>query len=93
VTERSTAGPERAVRTREGLTGSAAETFRREGLAVASLFVLGAQAAVSGGALRFPFAGKAAPADAVESAVPGRSRIIAKVASRKGRAGSSAWSV
>ena len=59
---------ERAVRTRERLIGSAAETFCREGFAVASLSVISAQAGVSSGALHFHFAGKAALADAVESA-------------------------
>ncbi|WP_442813919.1 TetR family transcriptional regulator [Streptomyces sp. NBC_00151] len=75
---------ERAVRTRERLIGSAAETFCREGFAAASLCVISAQAGVSSGALHFHFAGKAALADAVESAALDRLRIIAGVASREG---------
>lgn len=84
---------ERAVRTRESLIRSAAETFYREGFAVASLSVISAQAGVSSGALHFHFASKAALADAVETAALDRLRIIAQVASRQGRAGSSAWSM
>jgi AcrR family transcriptional regulator len=75
---------ERAVRTRESLIRSAAETFYREGFAVASLSVISAQAGVSSGALHFHFASKAALADAVETAALDRLRIIAGVASRQG---------
>lgn len=75
---------ERAVRTRESLIRSAAETFYREGFAVASLSAISAQAGVSSGALHFHFASKAALADAVESAALDRLRTIAGVASREG---------
>ena len=75
---------ERAVRTRERLIRSAAETFHREGFAVASLSVISTQAGVSSGALHFHFASKAALADAVESAALDRLRIIAGVAPREG---------
>ncbi|MFJ6837283.1 ScbR family autoregulator-binding transcription factor [Streptomyces sp. NPDC091209] len=78
------AGQERAVRTRERLIRSAAETFCREGFAVASLSVISAQAGVSSGALHFHFGGKAALADAVGGAALDRLRIIAGVASREG---------
>lgn len=59
---------ERAVRTREALIRSAAETFHREGFAVASLTAISARAGVSSGALHFHFASKAALAGAVEGA-------------------------
>ncbi|WP_406840985.1 hypothetical protein ACICHK_40460 [Streptomyces sp. AHU1] len=93
MTRHATAGGERAARTRKGPAGSAAETFRREGFAVASLFVIGARAAVGGKAPPFRFAGEAAWAGAAESAVPDRLRIIAEGAWREGPAGSGAWPV
>ncbi|MFJ9646074.1 ScbR family autoregulator-binding transcription factor [Streptomyces sp. NPDC101206] len=58
---------ERALRTRTTLIGAAAETFDREGYAVASLTAISSLAGVSNGALHFHFASKAALADAVEA--------------------------
>ncbi|MFF4830213.1 ScbR family autoregulator-binding transcription factor [Streptomyces sp. NPDC001315] len=56
---------ERAVRTRNQLIASAADTFRRCGFAEASLTVIRDDACVSSGALYFHFANKAALASAV----------------------------
>ncbi|WP_330301449.1 ScbR family autoregulator-binding transcription factor [Streptomyces sp. NBC_00503] len=67
---------ERAVRTREALIRSAAETFHREGFAVASLTAISTRAGVSSGALHFHFASKAALAGAVEGAALDRLREI-----------------
>lgn len=67
---------ERAVRTREALIKSAAESFHREGFTIASLTTISRQAGVSNGALHFHFASKAALADAVEEAALARLQAV-----------------
>ncbi|WP_237551609.1 MULTISPECIES: ScbR family autoregulator-binding transcription factor, partial [unclassified Streptomyces] len=56
---------ERAVRTRQMLVRAAAESFARDGFALASLTTISRRAGVSTGALHFHFASKRALADAV----------------------------
>ena len=85
VTEHWIAGTRRTCGANAGEADRfAAETFCREGFRGGVLSVISAQAGVSSGALHFHFAGKAALADAVESAALDRLRIIAGVASREG---------
>ncbi|WP_413760921.1 TetR family transcriptional regulator [Streptomyces sp. MMBL 11-3] len=68
----------RAVRTREVLIESAAQTFDEQGFARASLSAISARAGVSNGALHHHFASKAALARAVAAAAEGRlTRITA----------------
>ncbi|MGW0633178.1 TetR family transcriptional regulator [Streptomyces sp. NPDC002758] len=58
----------RAVRTRRALVVAAAETFAREGYALATLPAISRRAGVSAGALHFHFASKDDLAGEVESA-------------------------
>ncbi|MEU3373133.1 ScbR family autoregulator-binding transcription factor [Streptomyces sp. NPDC006660] len=73
---------ERAVRTRQALMCSAAESFERHGYVRARLAIISKDAGASLGALHFHFENKAALADAVERAAATSLHRAARVAQR-----------
>lgn len=71
---------QRALRTRDALIRSAAETFERRGYVQARLAEISSRAGVSAGALHFHFANKAAVAATVETAAALALRNAVRVA-------------
>ncbi|MET9361581.1 ScbR family autoregulator-binding transcription factor [Streptomyces sp. NPDC006632] len=75
---------ERAVRTRQSLIRSAAESFERHGYVQARLADISTNAGVSLGALHFHFENKAAVAAAVETTAAASLRRAGRLAQRPG---------